>query len=109
MSGFDPASLTDALLVVKGAAAPSRPAPQRSARRGRDEGRVRVAMRLEEPRHRRLRLAAAHMQQSLQAVILAALDHYLDRIVPNLLDRRCDCLVRQGASDTVVAAPFRTP
>jgi hypothetical protein len=109
MSAFDPAALTDALLVVKGAAAPSRPTPQRAVRRTRDDARVRVAIRLEEPHHRRLRLAAAHLHKSVQAVLLLALDHYLDRIVPNVIDQRCQCLGRRAAQDTVVPVPFRSP
>jgi hypothetical protein len=86
------ASLSDALLVAKGTAAPSC-APNHKQRRGRlDDIRVRVALRLDEPRHRRLRLAAAHMHKSAQAVMLAALDHYLERIVANALAEPCPCL-----------------
>jgi hypothetical protein len=98
------ASLTDALLVAKGAAAPSRPAPQPPQRRRArsDDGRLRVGLRLDEPRHRRLRLAAAHFHKTTQAVMLAALDHYLDRIVPITLDQRCECLGRGAAVENVV-------
>ena len=96
------ASLTDALLVVKGAAAPSRPAPQPPRRSTPSVGYLRVGVRLDEPRHRRLRLTAAHFRKSAQAVMLAALDHYLDRIVPSVLDKRCECLGRRAAAATVV-------
>lgn len=98
------ASLTDALLVAKGAAAPSRPALQPMRRFARSDARLRVALRLDEARHRRLRLAAAHLHKSVQAVMVAALDHYLDRIVPCVLDERCDCLARStaGGGETVV-------
>jgi len=103
MSTTDFASLSDSLLVVKGAAAPSC-APKR-LRRGRvDDNRVRVALRLDDMRHRGLRLAAAHMRKSVQAVMLAALDHYLERIVPNTLGEPCPCLDRGGYGD-----PERSP
>jgi hypothetical protein len=101
------ASLTDALLVAKGAAAPSRPAPQR--RSARNDGRLRVALRLDEPRHRRLRLAAAHFHKTVQGVMEAALDHYLDRIVPSVLEENCECLARRATADTVVPMPLRSP
>lgn len=105
MSLLDPASLTEALLVAKGAAEPSlftgarsrsigaprraRPADERV--RQSDE-RARLPLRLDEERHRRLRLATAHLHQSGQALLLAALDHYLDHVVPTLIDGRCHCL-----------------
>ena len=103
----DVASLTDALLVAKGAAAPSRWAPQRGS--ARSDGRLRVSLRLDEPRHRRLRLAAAHFRKNVQAVMLAALDHYLDRIVPSVLEERCTCLIRRSADETVVPLTPRAP
>jgi hypothetical protein len=108
MTPSDVASLSDALLVVKGAARPS--TPKRKVRRGRleDDVRVRVALRLDEPRHHRLRLAAAHMRKSAQAVLLTALDHYLERIVPNALDEPCACLEHAGRSRNNVT-PLRTP
>jgi hypothetical protein len=109
MSAYDPAALTDALLVVKGTASPSRPTPPRTIRRARDEARMRVAIRLEETHHRRLRLAAAHMHKSVQAVLQLALDHYLERIVPNVVDHRCLCLARRAAPDAVTPVPLRTP
>ena len=108
MSPPDFASLSDTLLVVKGAAAPSC-APTRKLRRGRPaDGRVRVALRLDEPRHRRLRLAAAHMHKSAQALLLAALDHYLERIVANALDEPCACLERASFGDPDVS-PLQAP
>ncbi len=107
MSPSEVASLSDALLVVKGAARPS--ATKRKVRRGSfDDGRVRVALRLDEPRHHRLRLAAAHLHKSAAAVLLAALDHYLDRIVPNALEESCACL-EQGAKSRNNVTPLRSP
>jgi hypothetical protein len=101
------ASLTDALLVPKGQAAPSRPVPPPKREAARDDTRPRVQLRLDQARHRRLRIAAAHFRQSLQAVMMTALDHYLDRIVPSVIDARCECLCGGGGragDDTVV--PF---
>ncbi|HUK60266.1 MAG TPA: hypothetical protein VLV50_13630 [Stellaceae bacterium] len=107
MNPSDVASLSDALLVVKGSAGPS--TPKRKTRRGPlEDSRVRVALRIDEPRHHRLRLAAAHMHKSAQSVLLAALDHYLDRIVPNALDEPCACLDQRGKPRSNVT-PLRTP
>ena len=90
MSLMGPASLSTALLVVKGAASPSRATTLRPHRtRNRGAQGIRVALRVDEARHRRLRLASAHFHKSAQSVMLAALDHYLDRIVPSVLDERC--------------------
>jgi hypothetical protein len=94
----DFASLSETLLVVKGGAAPSC-VPTRQLRRGSaGDGRVRVALRLDEPRHRRLRLAAAQLRKSAQGVIQAAIDHYLERIVANSLAEPCPCLERAQSS-----------
>ncbi len=82
MNGFDAASLTDALLVVKGTAAPGASQPQRSRRIRTTDGRASVALRLDEGRRRRLKIAAAYLRKSTQAMLLAALDHYFERVVP---------------------------
>ncbi len=106
------AALTDALLVAKGNAAPSRPLPLVQKRRAaRDDTRLRVALRLDDARHRRLRLAAAHFHKSAQAVMMDALDHYLDRIVPNALDGPCASLCGNGHArdNTVVTLVPRAP
>ncbi|HUZ71672.1 MAG TPA: hypothetical protein VMU87_01695 [Stellaceae bacterium] len=99
MSLLEPASLTEALLVAKGAAAPSRFTTTRSSagagaggRARQPDGRARLPLRLDEKRHRRLRLATAHLRKSGQALLLAALDHYLDHVVPTLIEGRCHCL-----------------
>jgi hypothetical protein len=110
MNQFAAASLGEALLVVKGAAAPSRGVSPRVRRAGREEdGRARVTMRLEEARHRRLRLAAAHLHKSAQAVLLAALDHYLERILPGVLHEPCPCLDRRGGPDPILPVSLRMP
>jgi len=106
------AALTDTLLVVKGSAAPSRllsPAAKRRA--AREDTRLRVPLRLDAARHRRLRIAAAHFHKSAQAVMLAALDNYLDRIAPSALDEPCACLRGHGHTrdNTVVPLIPRAP
>lgn len=89
------ASLTGALLSGKDATAQSQIAQATgsplAAAEGSDALRQ-VALPLDAARHRRLRLAAAHLDQTENAVIVAALDHYLDRVVSPLLDGRCACL-----------------
>jgi hypothetical protein len=106
------AALTDALLVAKGNATPSRVLPLRAQRRvANDDTRLRVALRLDAPRHQRLRIAAAHFRKSAQAVMMEALDHYLDRIVPSTLDGACACLCGNAPTrdKTVVTLVPRAP
>jgi hypothetical protein len=57
-----------------------------------NEDRARVTLRLDEARHFRLKLASAHMQQSLQEILNAALDHYLDQVGPEILRDGCVCI-----------------
>jgi hypothetical protein len=117
MSVFDTASLTEMLLVAKGEAAPSRDAPLRHLsidavrHAGRLDTRVRISLRVDEKRHRRLRLAAAHLHQSAQTVLLAALDHYIDHVVPAAIEGGCRCL-EVGAAPQVTQfkpATVRSP
>jgi hypothetical protein len=100
------ASLTDALLVPKGEAAPSRPLPPPKRTGTLDDARPRVQVRLDQARHRRLRIAAAHFRQSVQAVMMTALDHYLDRIVPSVIDAHCECLCGGGRAGDDTVVPF---
>ena len=105
------ASLTSTLLVSKGSANASgftplhaAPSPQRARpapRPAKDEAQP-LTLRLEPAQLRRLRLAAAHLDQSEQAFLIAALEHYIDHVVSPLLDGQCGCLEterkpRQGA------------
>jgi len=52
----------------------------------------RMTFRLDEARHLRLRLAAAHLQRSRQDVLTEALDRFLDQISPEILSNHCVCL-----------------
>jgi len=101
------ASLSEALLVVKGAAQPISMALPR-ARRTAVNARPRVSMRIDETQHRRLRLAAAHLRKSVHAVLLDALDHYLDQVAPGSAGQSCACLGGRAA-DTGAVMPFRLP
>jgi hypothetical protein len=55
---------------------------------------VRLTFRLDDARHTRMKLALAHLHLSGQGLVLAALDHYLERVVPTLVGEQCACLGR---------------
>jgi hypothetical protein len=60
--------------------------------------RSRVSVRLDRDRHFKLKLTAAHLESSLQDVIIDALDRYLEQIGPEVLRNDCACLgVKNGA------------
>jgi predicted DNA-binding protein len=98
------ASLSADLLVTKGDAAPSGETgrdnkieflPREGRKRsggGGEDGVTRVSLRMPTARHLRLRLAAAHLGRSSHALMLAAIDHYIDTILPLLMAGRCACL-----------------
>ena len=101
------ASLTGALLASKDAPVrpPAATAAPHAAGESSDAPRQ-VMLPLDLSRHRRLRLAAAHLDQTEDALIVAALDHYLDRVVSALLDGRCACLEEGRISQACPAATF---
>jgi hypothetical protein len=68
----DPAKLGDELIVRKGAAAPADPMAPIS------EKPVAVTLRLDQARYERLRAFGARHRLKNQAVLVAALDRYLD-------------------------------
>lgn len=113
MNRSNAATLTAELLVTKGFAGPSHLAPRLGDRialgalyggaplrpaqsihsvppKGNHAGQI--LFRLDEARRHRLRLAAAHLGKSSQAILLAALDHYLTRVMPTLLTAHCPCI-----------------
>jgi hypothetical protein len=118
MSRSDAASLTADLLATKGEARPIKLASPVGDRFGGDrlglaaiyggaalhdvprlhplaprgEPQSRMLFRIDEQHRHRLRLAAAHLDKSSQAVLMAALDHYLTRVVPTLLTTPCPCI-----------------
>ncbi|MGH7289486.1 MAG: hypothetical protein ACREI8_15860, partial [Myxococcota bacterium] len=113
MSAPEAASLTSALLVRKGAAvpagyatlaatvrglrvaevSPSEGAPlapgeagaKRPRRRSAPDPRTRISLRLDDERHLKLKLTAAHLQKKLQDIVIAALDGYLDQVGPAVM------------------------
>jgi predicted DNA-binding protein len=102
------APLTASLLVTKGDATPSAKSADARAQGATVEflpkprehssgadGQTRVSLRMPTARHLRLRLAAAHLGRSSQGLILAAVDHYIDTVLPLLMAGRCAC-VEQG-------------
>ena len=99
------ASLTASLLAAKGTAVPSterapldigsnveRLPDPKPGRAKTDDGMVRVGLRMNAVRHQRLRLGAAHLGRSNQALMLAAIDHYIDNVLPLLMAGHCACL-----------------
>ena len=109
------ASLSAALLVAKGDASPSRGRgaargatleflPKPARRPPGDDGTIRVTLRVPTARHLRFRLAAAHLGRSNQALMLAAIDHYIDNVLPLLIAGRCACLEQGRAVEGGCAA-----
>ncbi|MES1991721.1 MAG: hypothetical protein V4441_12330 [Pseudomonadota bacterium] len=112
------ASVTSALLSRKGEAGPSAdrqslnerwsPAPQ--VRRIEvtmpaaadiapvGEASVKIALRLTEGQHFRMRVAAAQLKMTRQALISAALDHYLKTVCAAGVPQ-CRCLAGDGKSE----------
>jgi hypothetical protein len=122
MSAPEAASLTSALLVRKGAAVPAGyatlaatvrglraadpifvdgaplapgEAGAKRARRRRPSApdpRTRISLRLDDERHLKLKLTAAHLHKKLQDIVIAALDGYLDQVGPAVMSGNCVCL-----------------
>jgi hypothetical protein len=111
------ASLTGTLLFRKGNASPSGfrtrppyetpnvaavtdapvevPSHRRSRKSGADKaasGVARLSIRLDPEQHRRLRIVAAHTRQSIQAIVMTALDSYIGEAAPDLAKNGCRCL-----------------
>jgi hypothetical protein len=59
---------------------------------------AKVSLRLDPARHLKLRLAAAHQRRSGQQILLAALDAYVEAIVPAVMDGDCACLKRSSGA-----------
>jgi len=120
MSALEAASLTSALLVRKGAAVPAgyatlvstvrglrAPEPsverelpaegttvtvRRARRKSVPDPRTRISLRLDDDRHLKLKLTSAHLHRSLQDILIAALDGYLDQVGPAVMNGNCACL-----------------
>jgi hypothetical protein len=59
--------------------------------------RVNLSFRLDNDRHLRLKLAAAHLRMSAQEILVSALDQFLERLTPAEIGTRCACLARPRA------------
>ncbi|HEX9835508.1 MAG TPA: hypothetical protein VGB90_01565 [Alphaproteobacteria bacterium] len=59
--------------------------------------RRRITLRLDPGRHVRLKLASAHLDRSIQDILIDALDDHLARVAPNVAEGGCACLA--GESD----------
>jgi hypothetical protein len=114
MSIKGPASLTSSLIVTKGNAAPagllamnrkrnsSRPVIGPKATKPHlphDDNtppspaqRSRLTLRLDPDRHLKIKLAAAHLNLSLQEMMIDALDSYLADVRPINIGGVCNCL-----------------
>lgn len=66
----------------------------RRRRRGQSaaDPRARISLRLDDERHLKLKLTAAHLHKKLQDVVIAALDGYLDQVGPAVMNGNCACL-----------------
>ena len=58
-----------------------------------DRARIKLSLRLTEDEHLRLKLAAAHLRESAQTILMAALDDYLARKAPEIRAGECVCLM----------------
>ncbi|HTI86664.1 MAG TPA: hypothetical protein VL966_08670 [Alphaproteobacteria bacterium] len=52
----------------------------------------RLSVRVDEKLQLRLRLASAHLGKNRQTLLLEAIDHYLDKVLPTYLHDRCPCI-----------------
>lgn len=108
------AALSTSLLVTKGNAQPSRglaqPAVERivfgglgmaapvgtitvpQATSSERTARRRITISVDERQWLRIRLACAHLYKSRQTILLSALEHYLDRVLPKMLRDPCPCI-----------------
>ena len=59
--------------------------------------RIKLSLRLSADQHLRLKLAAAHLRQSSQALLMAALDEYLAKAAPEVRNGGCNCLMSGDA------------
>ena len=57
---------------------------------------TRLTLRVDETQRLRLRLASAHLGKSRQVILIEALDHYFNRVLPAFLQDPCPCI--QGGS-----------
>ena len=81
---------------------PPRPAPKRG-----NDGLTRVSLRINSARHLRLRLAAAHLGLSNHGMMVAAIDHYIEHVLPEMLAERTDYGEGHTATSSFTVLDFR--
>ena len=67
-------------------------APRRARRPRKRDPRARISLRLDDQRHLKLKLTAAHLHKKLQDIVISALDGYLEQIGPAVMNGNCACL-----------------
>ena len=73
-----------------GARVSPRPVPE--AAKVAPQERIKLSLRLSADQHLRLKLAAAHLRLSSQALLMTALDEYLANAAGGIREGQCDCL-----------------
>jgi len=63
------------------------------------QGPVRHSVMLDRERHLRLKLASVKLNTSGRELILAAIDHYFNTVVPARLGHACPCLVTDPTTE----------
>jgi len=63
------------------------------------QGPVRHSIMLDRERHLRLKLASVKLNTSGRELILAAIDHYFNTVVPARLGHACPCLVTDPTTE----------
>jgi hypothetical protein len=90
--GQQPAQEEPALEAPLATVAAPASAPRRAARPRKRDPRARISLRLDDERHLKLKLTAAHLHKKLQEIVIAALDGYLEQIGPAVMNGNCACL-----------------
>jgi hypothetical protein len=62
-------------------------------------GRIKLSFRLDQDRHLRLKLAAAHTDRHIQDILTAALDRYLTHLEPAVKSGGCTCYPKALPTD----------
>lgn len=78
--------------IATPAAAPTTAPRRRATRPRKKDPRARISLRLDDERHLKLKLTAAHLHKKLQEIVIAALDGYLEQIGPAVMNGNCACL-----------------
>ncbi len=81
------------------------PMPERNGQPRLDHnGRIKLTLRLDPCRHRKLKLLAAQLGDSVQEILCAALDGYMRQVAADLFGKRCVCLAGPERFDSEAGA-----